>query len=102
METAKCPYFEEGIDIISQRWVALIVYNLLDGSKRFKQLEESMGISASVLSERLKLLEKQAILKRVVYPETPVRIEYELTDKGVALGPVFDSLMLWTEEFIKA
>lgn len=101
MEIAKCPYFEEGVDIISQRWVALIVYNLLDGAKRFNQLEESIGISASVLSERLKFLEKKSILKRVVYPETPVRIEYELTDMGVALGPVFDSLMTWSDEYIK-
>jgi DNA-binding HxlR family transcriptional regulator len=52
------------------------------------------------LAERLKELEAHGIVERTVYPETPVRIEYALTEKGEALAPVIDSIQNWAEEWI--
>jgi len=49
----------------------------------------------------MKDLENEGILVRHVYPETPVRIEYELTDKGRALRPVMDQVQCWAEEWIE-
>lgn len=95
-----CPKFEAGMKIISQRWVGLIISQLLDGPRRFCVLEENVGVSARVLSERLKSLEAQGIIKRDVYPQTPVLIEYSLTDKGTALKPVLDSLSTWSHEWV--
>jgi len=54
-----------------------------------------------MLSERLKELEATGILERCVYPETPVRIEYRLTEKGKALGPVIEAIRQWGHEWIR-
>ncbi len=96
MENQICPQFEKGMTIISQRWVGLIIFQLLEGPQRFSVLEENVKVSARVLSERLKSLEEEGIITRKVYPETPVRIEYSLTPKGKALQPVLDSLYAWS------
>lgn len=100
MKNDVCPTFEAGMSIISQRWVGLIVYQLMDAPQRFSSLEQSVGISARVLSDRLKSLEQAGIVKREVFPVTPVLIEYSLTDKGRALKPVFDSLYTWSQSWL--
>ncbi|ASV67310.1 helix-turn-helix domain-containing protein [Cytobacillus sp. FSL W7-1323] len=97
-----CPRFEKAMSIMSQRWTGLVIYQLLAGPKRFCTLESSMSISGRVLSERLKDLEQQGIVKREVYPETPVRIEYSLTDKGMALEPVLREIEKWSQEWLQA
>lgn len=76
-----CPRFNNAMKILSQRWSGLVIYQLLNGPQRFCSIESSIGISGRVLSERLKDLESQGIVKREVFPETPVRIEYSLTER---------------------
>ncbi|MFS0636236.1 helix-turn-helix domain-containing protein [Mesobacillus foraminis] len=95
-----CPRFEKAMSLMSQRWTGLVIYQLLTGPKRFCTLESSMGISGRVLSERLKDLETQGIVKREVYPETPVRIEYSLTDKGMALEPIMKEIEKWSQTWL--
>ena len=95
-----CPRFEKAMGLLSQRWTGLVIYQLLTGSKRFCTLESSMGISGRVLSERLKDLETQGIVKREVFPETPVRIEYSLTDKGQALEPIIREIEKWSQTWL--
>ncbi|MCM3726570.1 helix-turn-helix transcriptional regulator [Neobacillus cucumis] len=95
-----CPRFEKAMVMMSQRWTGLVIYQLLTGSKRFCTLESSMGISGRVLSERLKELENQGIVKREVFPETPVRIEYSLTDKGLALEPIIREIEKWSQAWL--
>lgn len=85
--------------VIGQRWTGLIIFQLIDGPKRFCNLESSMGVSGRVLSERLKSLESEGIVEREVYPETPVRIEYKLTEKGKAIEPFMNELQKWAEEW---
>ncbi|SEN39600.1 DNA-binding transcriptional regulator, HxlR family [Mesobacillus persicus] len=96
-----CPRFEKAMSLMSQRWTGLVIYQLLTGPKRFCTLESSMGISGRVLSERLKDLENQGIVKRDVYPETPVRIEYSLTDKGAALQPIMKEIETWSQTWLE-
>lgn len=95
-----CPQFEKAMGMMSQRWTGLVIYLLLSGTKRFCTLESSMGISGRVLSERLKDLENQGIVKRDVFPETPVRIEYSLTEKGLSLGPIIKEIEQWSQTWI--
>lgn len=95
-----CPRFESAMGILSQRWTGLVIYQLLTGPKRFCTLESSMGISGRVLSERLKELENQGIVRREVYPETPVRIEYSLTEKGQALKPIMNEIEKWSQTWL--
>lgn len=97
-----CPRFEKAMNLMSQRWTALIIHQLLSGTKRFCAIESSIGISGRILSERLKELEQLEIIKREVIPETPVRIEYSLTDKGLALEPVLKEVEKWSQNWFEA
>lgn len=89
------------MSILSQRWTGLIIYQLLAGPQRFCTIETSIMISGRVLSERLKDLEHEGIVKREVFPETPVRIEYSLTDKGRALEPILKEIEKWSQTWLE-
>ncbi|MEL3972522.1 helix-turn-helix domain-containing protein [Rossellomorea oryzaecorticis] len=96
-----CPRFEKAISIISQRWNALVIYQLLSGPQRNCTIKDATGISGRLLSQRLKELEKEGIVARKVYPETPVRIEYSLTEKGYSLEPLMKNIEKWSQEWIE-
>jgi len=96
-----CPRFEKAITLLSQRWTALVIYQLLNGPQRFGTIQSSIAISGRVLSERLKDLEQQGIVKRDVIPETPVRIEYSLTDKGISLEPILKEIENWSQSWME-
>ncbi|HZS01549.1 MAG TPA: helix-turn-helix domain-containing protein [Chloroflexota bacterium] len=93
-----CPRYQRAIDIIGKRWTCLILRVLLAGPRRFGQIEDVVGgLSARMLSERLKELEACGIVERRVYPQTPVRIEYALTEKGRGLQRALDELQRWAD-----
>ncbi len=72
----------------------------MDGPRRFCELTAAVeGLSDRVLSDRLRELETQEIVERVVYPHVPVRVEYRLTEKGQALKPVVDQIHVWAEQW---
>ena len=76
-------------DIVGAKWTALLIYDLASGTRRFRELEHSLaGISSRTLAERLRALEREGVVRRHSYPESPPRVEYELTAKGRALLPV--------------
>jgi len=76
-------------EIVATKWTPLIVHDLSEGPRRFKELEHACpGISPRTLSERLDMLEEHGVLVRRSYPESPPRVEYELTDKGRGLLPI--------------
>ncbi len=95
-----CPKYQRAIDIIGKRWTCLILRVLLGGPRRFGQIEDVVGgLSARMLSERLKELEACGIVERRVYPQTPVRIEYALTEKGRGLQRALDELQQWADRW---
>ncbi|TCS77846.1 winged helix-turn-helix transcriptional regulator [Tepidibacillus fermentans] len=97
-----CPKFEYAFELLGKRWTGLIIRVLLHGPKRFKDISEVIpNMSDKMLVDRLKQLEEAGIIVRKVYPETPVRIEYELTEKGVALTPVMDAVQQWADSWVK-
>ena len=99
-QTKLCPKFEKAMEILSKRWTGLIIHQLLQGPQRFCEIESAISISGRVLSQRLKDLEQEGIVIRNVYPETPVRIEYSLSEKGKALQPVLSEIENWAEKWI--
>lgn len=101
MENNLCPRFEKAMELISKRWVGLILSELLQGTKRFSEMEADLPISGRLLSDRLKMLEKEEIVIRNVYSEFPVRIEYILSDKGKALEPVINALQVWADNHVE-
>jgi len=95
-----CP-IAKTLELVGERWTLLIVRDLLKGAKRFQDLQNSLdGISANVLSTRLKLLEDHGIATRRMYSERPPRAEYLLTEKGQTLETVVVALGLWGFEHI--
>jgi DNA-binding HxlR family transcriptional regulator len=76
-------------DLIGSKWTAVILHDLSEGARRFSELEHACsGISPRTLAERLRTLEQEDIVVRRSYPESPPRVEYELTEKGLALLPI--------------
>ena len=80
-------------EVIGAKWTAILVHDLSEGPRRFSELEHSCaGISPRTLSERLRALEDEGIVVRRSYPESPPRVEYELTGKGEALLPIITEM----------
>lgn len=95
-----CPKFENAFEFLGKRWTGLIIRTLLSGQKRFSEISEAIpNMSARMLTERFKELELEGIIIRRVYPETPVRIEYELSEKGKELQSVMDEIQKWAEKW---
>ena len=97
MNHKKCGV-EKTIKIISKKWTMYIIHHLFDGKKRFKELARAMvGISSKTLSQRLRELEKEKIIKRIAFAEVPLHVEYTLTEKGKSLQDVFSKMAQWGE-----
>ena len=94
-----CPRLSKAMELIGKRWTALIIYQLLDGPKRFNAIEHSLPISGRLLSERLKELEKEEIVFRKIYSEVPVRVENSLTEKGKALESAVREIEQWSKDW---
>ncbi len=96
-----CPRYQHAVGLLSKRWTSLIVKVLLDGPARFNELAEKLQVVGDrVLAERLKELEAEGIITRHVFPSTPVRVEYRLTDKGLDLAPVVESIEDWSHRWL--
>ncbi len=96
-----CPKYEYAMSFLGKRWSGLILRVLMQGPCRFNEILAVVDkVSDRVLTERLRELEATGLVKRDVYPESPVRIEYGLTDKGRALEPVLDSLQTWADSWV--
>jgi len=97
-----CPRYEQAIQLLGKRWTGLILDTLMSGPQRFCELTSIVeGLSDRVLSDRLRELESAGIIKREVYPQIPVRVEYRLTEKGKDLKPVVDAIHTWAERWIE-
>jgi DNA-binding HxlR family transcriptional regulator len=99
--SAFCPRYRRAIELVGRRWTGAVLRVLLAGPTRFSDITCTVpGLSDRLLSERLKELEAEGIVQRSVFPETPVRIEYALTEKGHALEEVITSVSNWAETWI--
>ncbi|MFQ5614024.1 MAG: winged helix-turn-helix transcriptional regulator [Anaerolineae bacterium] len=97
---AICP-IEQVAQLIGSKWTLLIIRDLMDGCRRFGQLQKSIGaISPRTLSERLSMLEKRGLVRRQAYPEIPPRVEYSLTEKGRALMPLLRAVREYGEKWL--
>ena len=96
-----CVKFHKAVELIGGRWTGALIHLLLNGRMRFAELRASVPeISDRMLSERLRELESEGIVARTVIPETPVRVEYELTEKGRALEHALSAVGKWAERWV--
>lgn len=87
------------LDIVGEWWTPLILRNVAYGIRRFGEIQEDLGISANVLTDRLEALSRQGLLEARVYQERPQRHEYHLTEKGAELIPALLALMQWGDRW---
>ncbi|MBR6838081.1 MAG: helix-turn-helix transcriptional regulator [Alphaproteobacteria bacterium] len=87
--------------LIGTKWKVLIIRDLLTGTKRFKELQRSVGCSQKVLTDNLRELESKGLVSRKVYPEVPPRVEYSMTKLGSTLSPVLESMATWGNNYKK-
>ena len=84
------------IKIIGSKWNLMIIFNLSYQTLRFTELQKRMdNVNPKTITKHLRYLERYNIIKRVVYPEVPPRVEYSLTEYGIALIPLLKSIMEW-------
>src|SRR5436305_12898197 len=96
-----CTRYEHSIQLLGKRWTGLLLDALMEGPRRFCELTTTVeGLSDRVLSDRLRELEVEGVVERIVYPQIPVRVEYKLTEKGLALKPVVEAIHKWAEKWV--
>ncbi len=94
----KCP-LEAAMDLLAGKWRALILWHLIQENLRFSEIQKIVpGISKKVLSEHLKVMEQNELIKRTVFPEVPPRVEYNITQKGKTLFKPLDYLEKWARK----
>ncbi|HVB75796.1 MAG TPA: helix-turn-helix domain-containing protein [Ktedonobacteraceae bacterium] len=96
-----CKRYEQAIQLLGKRWTGLILDTLMEGPQRFCEMTATVeGLSDRVLSDRLRELESEGVIERIVYPQIPVRVEYSLTEKGHDLRPVVQAIHDWSQKWI--
>jgi DNA-binding HxlR family transcriptional regulator len=89
----------KSLEVIGERWSLLIVRDVMNGNRRFGEIQGSLGVARNVLSARLQHLVEEGILERRAYHENPPRYEYFLTDKGLDLWPALIALLNWGDKY---
>ncbi len=88
------------MESIRGKWKSVLICHLFRGEKRFLELQRiTQGVSQKVLTEKLRELEDDGIVTKIVYPEVPPKVEYLLTDKGRDLALVLESLESWSDKY---
>jgi DNA-binding HxlR family transcriptional regulator len=96
-----CSRFHRAIELIGSRWTGAILQTLLQGKTRYAAIKGAIpDLTDRMLSERLRSLEGEGLVARSVIPDTPVRVEYELTPKGHELQNALKEIAAWAERWI--
>src|SRR5271169_5676054 len=95
-----CPQYASLMDLLSRRWMGIILRVLMSGSHRFSEIMAAVpGLSDPLLTQRLREMESKKLLERRVFPTSPVRVEYELTEAGRDLERAVRVLSQWAEKW---
>src|SRR5580765_2891219 len=96
-----CPRFHRAVELIGSRWTGAVLQALLGGRARYSAVREAIPqISDRMLSERLRELEAEGLVSRIVLPSPPIRVEYELTKKGHELQASLLAIANWAERWL--
>ncbi|MDP9385334.1 MAG: helix-turn-helix transcriptional regulator [Actinomycetota bacterium] len=100
--TQCCPQLHEAVELVGKRWSGAILSVLMAGGPmRFSEIAQAVPqLSDRLLSERVKELEARGLVERTAYPESPVRVEYALTQMGRELEPALAELQSWARRWL--
>ncbi len=91
--------FQHAIELVGKRWSGAAIWALMSGPRRYNELLAGIpGISDRVLTERLRELELEGVVERIVDPGPPVRVTYRLTEAGKRLRPAFEEMVNWAQQ----
>ncbi|GAA4429960.1 hypothetical protein GCM10023169_32810 [Georgenia halophila] len=94
-----CPV-EVAVSVLGGAWKLTVVKHLLGGTRRFGELQRLVPLAnTKTLTRQLRELEEDGIVRRVVYPEVPPKVEYSLTSLGASLEPIVASMDVWGAQF---
>ncbi len=100
-ETCASQPLGRAMRLLGDVWTLIIVYTLLQGTKRFGELLEAVGnASPRTVSQRLKMLEEMGLVQRQAFLEIPPRVEYSLTEKGMALVDIMEAIKRFGEQYL--
>ena len=92
---------ERALRLLGDTWTLMIVYQLLNGPRRFGELLDALGnVSPRTVSQRLKMLEVSGFVQRQAFAEIPPRVEYRLTEKGLALLDIMEAIRQFAEQHL--
>ncbi|HZT42004.1 MAG TPA: helix-turn-helix domain-containing protein [Chthonomonadaceae bacterium] len=95
------PSLVRGVLLLQEKWVLLIVNQLLKGPVGFNELSrKAEGVNVTTLSQRLALLEQAGLVIKTIHSTMPPRTSYELTEAGRALEPVLEAIETWSEKYL--
>lgn len=98
----QCP-MDIGLNILSGKWTLRILWHVSRGPIRFNELQRRLGaITTKTLTAQLRELEEQGVMIRTVYPETPPKVEYALTELGQSIQPILKGLCDWGTKYQNA
>jgi DNA-binding HxlR family transcriptional regulator len=84
------------ISLIGGRWKPSILWRLMSGKMRYNELRKNLpDVSERILVLQLRELEKDGLVKRIVYAEVPPRVEYQLTETGLSMKPMLKTILDW-------
>ena len=97
-ELPECPVATT-VQLIGNKWKLLIIRNLLTSPQRFTEMLKTIPISQKVLTDNLRSLEEDGIIKREVFAEVPPRVVYSLSELGNSLRPIINAMQDWGTEY---
>ena len=100
MDLSECPV-KATAEVISGKWKPLIIFSLKGGALRYGELRRQVpGPTHKVLTQQLRQLERDQIIRRTIYAQVPPRVEYSLTAYGCTLTPVLESMADWGKKHV--
>jgi len=98
----ECPV-EATLDVIGGKWKGVILFLLMDGTKRFNELQKALTkVTQRTLTNQLRELEADGLVHREIYPQVPPKVEYSLTKKGRSLKKVLTAMQSWGQKNLLA
>jgi DNA-binding HxlR family transcriptional regulator len=96
-----CPRFHRAVELIGRRWTGAVIRALCRGPRGFNEVLATIpGLSDRLLTERLRELQREKIVRREVLAGPPVRVQYSLTERGAELEPAIRAVAKWAERWM--